>query len=141
MLKRLFYLQWINKYESQKVLYRFLLYSCIILSVLFIWILMFVIPFIYIGIILKRKEVIKELKERFNNKIKNHYINYALRILLLITLILLILMIFPIPIMIMICIGHYIESRKDKIKTNINPYAVEQNFIDKRKDILSSGRI
>lgn len=139
----LFWLNWIKNFETNKYVYKFLIYFFVITTIIFIWILWLILPLIYLGIQLQRKHFYTILLNKFA-KIKNRsYILYIfIRSLLIIIVIMLVLMIFPLVILSIIFIGVYFEQKKTKIKISKNPYSIESKIENMKKhEILTYGKL
>lgn len=137
-----FFVSWIKKYESNKVLYKFLLSFMIILFVLTIFIGIFVLPLIYLGIVLQRKKTFPKIKKALFKLRKRKRILYYIAIAFIIFFFAMFcLMIFTIPILLLIYLGVRFERFRTTPRIIHNPYNVENVQLRKDKNILSQGRL
>lgn len=137
-----FFVSWIKKYESNRLLYKFLYSFVLILFIFTLWINIFILPFIYLGILLQRKKSFKNVRRFLTRLRKRHKIFFYFIIgAVIFGFILICLMIFTIPLLLLIWSGIYLERRKTIPRVIHNPYNVENIQLRKDKNILSQGRL
>jgi len=132
---KLFIFRKIRERQLDKPILRIYVYSMIFLILLF-WIVSIpILFFVYIGIIIYRKEYFQKIGKKIRSHINRKFnrfihllIAFLYLVIIFIVLFLLIVMIFPIPILILILIGYhkekkYFESQNKSLKTFVCKYS------------------
>ena len=143
-ISNLFWLSWIKKYENNTHFFKFLIIFFSIVSILLIWLIIWIFPFIYLGIIFKRHIILQKLKKKiwyYGNKSK--FLKYLITFVLIFIFIMICCMIFPIFLFSFMLIGSFIESKKNPNRKSLSimPNVDYETDNDKYSSIITRSRL